>query len=421
MTHPRAPWAAGRRQSDVAERLYRPLRQGWLGFVRAATVAGVAAATVAVGAPADAAPPVTLTLATVPATPGAVFLLDGQALPTDRTGSVKITLAHSFEGHRLAIRTTTVRTGDRESRFVRWWGQRRHEQDLSPTINGLQLRRDLRVQAAFEVHQEVRFRFTDQSSRGVPSQRVTSVTLRSDAGNDQTIRGATATRLLSVRPVLQDSTLLAHPVLYSVQSVVIDGSNVVNAGAHQFRPTQRTDLTLALLLRRMHLRPRDFVFGHPVGSAVEVTYPDGRLHRYGLDPDGTLALEDLARGEYLVRVDAPGYSPGRPVALSRNQDVPLPVVTRLNFALLGAILVALALGLVVLGRPDRSRQLAGRARRRLLPARDSDGGTDAAGAASGPDADSDPSGTAGTVGAKVTPAGLAETETTEDQNRVGAG
>jgi hypothetical protein len=409
MIHPRRRQTASQPRTGTAWP-HRRSGPGWFAITRCAIVTGVAAVLLAaIGTPAFSAPPITLTLATVPATPGAVFVLDGEALPTNHTGMVKVTVPHTLAGHRLALRSTTVRNGDRESRFVRWWGQRRHEQDLSPTISGLQLRRNLTVQAAFEVQQEVRFRFTDQRSRVVSPKRVTSVTFRSDTGNDQTFRGATTARLLSVHPMLQDSTLVAHQVLYSVQSVEIDGSNVVNVGAQRFRPTQRSDLTLPLLLRRIHLRPRDFVFGQPVGSAMEVTYPDGRLHRYDLDADGTLVLDDLARGTYLVRVDTPGYSPPRPVALSRNQDVPVPVVTRLDLGLLAIVVAAVAFGLLALGRPGRSRQLAGRARRRLLPTR-------GRGAGAEPASGSEPASTARTAGAEVTPA-----EVDEDQNRVGAG
>ena len=78
---------------------------------------------------------------------------------------------------------------------------------------------------------------------------------------------------------------------------------------------------------------RDALLGFPIGSAVRLEYPErqGRA-REALGPGGELTLESLPRGDYRVSVDALGISSSRPVALSRDQEVQLQVISWLDVA-----------------------------------------------------------------------------------------
>ena len=83
-------------------------------------------------------------------------------------------------------------------------------------------------------------------------------------------------------------------------------------------------MQLRLLLFSARFEVRDALLGFPIGSAVLLEYPDGRVVRQALDADGELTLKSLPRGDYRVRVDALGISSSRPISLSGDQDVRTP-------------------------------------------------------------------------------------------------
>ena len=116
-------------------------------------------------------------------------------------------------------------------------------------------------------------------------------------------------------------------------------------------------MVVPLLLRTAHLSTRDLLFGGAVGSSVALTYPDGQRTTVRLGQDGRATIQNLARDLYTVRVDAPGYSFDRPVALSRNQYIDLPVLTYLDIAVVAACVLLVAGGLFVIRVRTRRTRL----------------------------------------------------------------
>jgi hypothetical protein len=69
-------------------------------------------------------------------------------------------------------------------------------------------------------------------------------------------------------------------------------------------------------------------------------------------PNAELSIRSLVRGIYRVNVSgAPGISPISPIALSRDQDVQLLVISYLDIAIGAVLAAALGFGLVFIGRP----------------------------------------------------------------------
>ena len=111
-------------------------------------------------------------------------------------------------------------------------------------------------------------------------------------------------------------------------------------------------LQLRLLLFSARFEVRDALLGFPIGSAVLLEYPNGRVVRQALDADGELTLKSLPRGDYRVSVDALGISSSRPIALSGDQDVRLQVISWLDVAIVLLALGSIALALLFIRRPS---------------------------------------------------------------------
>jgi hypothetical protein len=101
----------------------------------------------------------------------------------------------------------------------------------------------------------------------------------------------------------------------------------------------------------MRLNARDAVLGTSIGSRLWLQHADGRLESYAFGPNREVALVSLPCGQYVARVDAPGISFPQPIALSRDQAVELKVLSERDIIAGFLALAALAVGLLLIGRP----------------------------------------------------------------------
>jgi hypothetical protein len=95
----------------------------------------------------------------------------------------------------------------------------------------------------------------------------------------------------------------------------------------------------------------DALFGTPLGKEVVVLAADGSEQRLTLDENGEAVIPRLARGEYSVAVIGAGYSPPRPILVSRDQVVSLEVISLLDVALVLSVIGTTVIGLILIGRP----------------------------------------------------------------------
>jgi hypothetical protein len=282
-------------------------------------------------------------------------------LVTDGRGVARANVPASDGGHRVELTNPTTSGPAGTSEFVRWHGHGDPEQGYTPALNDLRIDHRLRLQVAFQEKRTFHFSFVDQSQRPVDPARISTVTLRSDANRTETTAGSGSLDLVTVRPGVGDGPPVAKESTYSVQSVMIDGTNVVNVGEQRFRLTQNgPELQIVVLLRSVHFRVRDRLLGHPVATTVQITYPDGRRLTLPTDPNGELVLQNLARGTYRVAADGQAYAVDQELALSRSQFVDLKVVTYVDAFIAGGVaLVAVGL-LLWVGVIRARRHRAGR-------------------------------------------------------------
>jgi phospholipase C len=270
------------------------------------------------------------TIQTVPTAPGMRFELHGHRFRADRHGRAQPPPGVRGEGSSLRALDTEIAPGVR-ARFDRWYRGRRI--------------------AAINVYHRVRARFVDQSGNAIDPRAVASVTLRGSDGGRHVLAGDGSLWLQGNRVVPESKGTRSTALRYAAERVLVAGSNVVHRGQQRFIPAESRTIQLRLLLFAVRVTVRDALLGFPIGSEIRLRYPNGRERREALGPSADLTLKSLPRGSYRVSVDALGISSSRPVALSRDQEVDLRVISWLDFGVVLLGLASVALALLFIRRP----------------------------------------------------------------------
>jgi hypothetical protein len=301
--------------------------------------------------------PAELVIETVPSLPGVAFTLDGRRFVADDEGLARIRVATPGD-HELVVLADEYRERDHQIEFSRWGTEL-----FGPRIT-ITLPRMQHLQAGFDVFVPAHQVFLDPEGGTVDPSRITAITMRNSLGSVVTYPDGRERMFQASRSVRRPQGLESVEIRYSVESVEVDGSNVVNSGQQRFYAGRDQTWEISLLLYSMRVIPHDALFGFTAGSEIEVTFPNGATELIAAGEDGQLVVPWLARGIYRVQVaDAPGWAPAMPVALSRDQEVELRVISYLDMVLAIALGLAVALGLLHRGRPHIIRgtvQAAGR-------------------------------------------------------------
>jgi hypothetical protein len=298
----------------------------------------------------DAETPQLVVVETVPAIPGVVFSIDGHQFRSDVDGVAR-TMVPRPGLYRLAVESLPEVT-DARIEFVRWVP--------GSFERGVEVRLPLStaVQAGLSVTHRVWPSFVTTDGRPVATPKIDHVVVRGSTGEIHRGAGGDPLWLVATRPVRHVHGLTATSVNYRIESVQAGGSNVVNRGQQQFIPSRGDEWQIDVLFFSLTIGGRDAMFGFPLGSAVELKHPDGRITLHQFGEAGTATISDLPRGTYEARViGASGLAPPAPVALSRSQQVDLVVLSHLNIAVGLGAMITLALGLLLLGRPRILRTL----------------------------------------------------------------
>ena len=309
--------------------------------------------------------PITLTVRTVPAMPGIRFKFDGVPLVTNRQGVTSVTERHNFSPHTLGLEQTAVSASGRRYTFVRWAGQRDPNQAFRPVVHGLPMRADYTVTASFAVACPVSPRLTEQNGTPLPARQVSRITVLSSLGQNATLSPSGTTWLPCAWPVYRDSLLSSHTVQYSVQSVLVGGSNVVHAGVERFSPSQTSAPQVTGYFYSLTITAHDALLGRALGSYALLTMPDRTVRRVELGSQHTATVGDLPLGDYQVQVKA-GNASISPliVHLSRDQEANLAAVSRADIMIVGCVVATGIAGAPLLSRTRRKRV---RARMRQAP------------------------------------------------------
>jgi hypothetical protein len=288
-------------------------------------------ALMASAAPASAA---VSTVKVFPRTAGIQLVYGGRTYRTDSAGLARLPAGPEELQRRLRVKQT--RLGPR----------------IRATFGRVYVRRG-RVVVTLSFYYLVQLSYINLQGSPVDSSIVESTIVKGIQGKHYTFRGDVRRWVQGSRVVTNNSGtgFRLKEIDYGVLRAGVEKSNVVNSGQQRFLPSKTNDVRVRLLLYSARFQTRDALFGFPLGSAIELHYPSGRVERHDLDDKGRAMLRSLPRGAYEVKVDAPGFSFTRPVSLSRNQEVKLEVLSFLDIGLALFVLAAFLIGLPLIQRP----------------------------------------------------------------------
>ena len=297
-----------------------------------------------------------------PPLPDIRFSLDGRIFTSDDYGVARIKVKEAGN-YQIDVLPLEVKDEDIRMQFGRWG-----DDEFQPTRQiEVPLKKPLQV--GFEVSYQVSQKFVDLSDQPVDSSRITSITYKGSNGATFTFEDTGAHWLPAGRVIRLNNGLQETKILYSVINIVIDGANVVSKAQQRFYVNPSDEWTIQVLLYSAQFTARDALFGFPIGTGIEMEYPDGEVQSYSFDPEKGYTIDGLARGIYRVTVTgAQGFAPPTPIALSRNQDVELMVFSYIDMGVLASIGLILSVGLLLFGRPYLFTQALGSISR-LIPKR----------------------------------------------------
>jgi predicted RNA-binding Zn-ribbon protein involved in translation (DUF1610 family) len=280
-----------------------------------------------------------------PSLPNIRFALDERVFSSDDYGVARIEVAKAGN-YQLELLPLETNDPDIQMAFGRW----ADDYFLPSREIEIPLKKPLEV--GLEVSYQAGQTFVDLDGKPVNFSRITSITLKGSNGSTYTFDDNLPHWLPAGRVIRLNNGLEETKILYSVISVIIDGSNVVSQAQQRFFVHPNDLWTVKLLLYSAGFTARDALFRFPIGTGIHMEYPDGDVQTFNFNSNNQHTSTGLARGIYRVTVTgAEGYAPPTPIALSRNQDVELMVFSYLDMGVLASIGIIVALGLLFFGRP----------------------------------------------------------------------
>lgn len=305
--------------------------------------------------------PRVLELRTVPPLQGVQIRIGDAVLETDANGMARTTIeqAGALTATVLPHPSSTSPIDIARVEFDRW------SDGVLSTTRKLRLSSDVTTtyQIGFNVSHPVILQFVEEASgRVVAPSRLSSILLVTSAGE---VISVSATSdglqwLKANRVIRLEQTLLASPISYQLRKITVDGANVVNEGQQRFKVAPNAHWTMKLQMHDLEVEVSDALLGTPLGRGLRVDYPGGDSRHVSLDPAGKMRLESLSRGSYTVTVqDVQGIRSPMPVALSRNREVNIAVISYLDLAIMGGGMTFLAMAALWMGRRKTLARLPG--------------------------------------------------------------
>jgi hypothetical protein len=300
--------------------------------------------------------PATITVQTVPTTSGITFQMDGKQFKSGQDGMASINIDQPGT-YRLDVLLDQYHNLSQQIEFGRW------SQESYQPFRDVMVPDNEVIQVGLNLFHKMSMKFVDLNGLPVDSSRITSISIRSIQGDVFTLKPGDTPWLPASRTARRQTGLEETQLLYSVNSVMIDGSNVVNSAQQRFYVNSDDTWTISLLLYSMHIIAKDDLFASPIGTSVNILLPNGKTQNYPLNKSGILEIHSLARGIYRVSLlGVKGLGTSTPVALSRNQVVNLKIMTVWDIIVVGLLGFIVAIGLIFYGRPRLLKILLGKKR-----------------------------------------------------------
>jgi predicted RNA-binding Zn-ribbon protein involved in translation (DUF1610 family) len=289
--------------------------------------------------------PAIVEVQTLPALPGIKFSLGGQIFSSDANGIASVEVSKVGIYH-LEVLPMPFTGRDFQATFSRW-GDQTFFPYRDVTVPNTQL-----LQAGFDVSYLVSHNFTNLQGSPVDPSLITLLTLKGSNGKVLTFNDNQPQWLQSNR-VVRLGSFQETKILYSVAKVEMKGSNVVSNAQQRFYVHPNDNWTINLLLYTANFTARDMLFNFPIKSKINLEFPNGQIQALSFGKDEIYTAGGLPRGNYRATALGPwGLAPSTPIALSRNQNVDLQVLSYLDMMIVFVLGLSLVLGLLFIGRPE---------------------------------------------------------------------
>jgi predicted RNA-binding Zn-ribbon protein involved in translation (DUF1610 family) len=290
--------------------------------------------------------PAIVEVQTLPALPGIKFSLGGQVVSSNADGIADIEVS-KVGTYRLEVLPGTFTGPNFRATFSRWG-----DQTFLPYRDDITIPNTKILQAGFDVSYLVSHDFTNLQGNPVDPSLITSLTLRGSNGKVITLKD-NQPQWLQANRVVRLGTFQETKILYSVADVQMKGSNVVSNAQQRFFVHPNDKWTINLLLYTANFTTHDMLFDFPVASRIDLEFPNGQIQALNFSKNEIYTAGGLPRGNYRATAFGPwGLAPSTPIALSRNQNVDLQVISYLDMILVVILGLSLVLGLLFIGRPE---------------------------------------------------------------------
>ena len=239
--------------------------------------------------------PALIELHTTPSLPNIRFALDDRVFSSDDYGVARIEVAKAGT-YQLELLPLETNDPDIQMAFGRW----ADDYFLPSREIEVPLRKPLEV--GLEVSYQADQTFVDLDGKPVDLSRITSITLKGSNGATYTFEDHLPHWLPAGRVIRLNNGLEETKILYSVMSVIIDGSNVVSQAQQRFYVHPNDVWTVKLLLYSAGFTAPDALFRFPIGTGIHMEYPDGDVQTFNFNSNQQHTSTGLARGIYRVTV-----------------------------------------------------------------------------------------------------------------------
>jgi len=289
--------------------------------------------------------PLIITVQTVPSMPGITLSLDGHGgVVSNADGEAIIAVARAGI-HTLAVKVPPADSGSLVT-FTRWSDDSWKPSRLIRVVKDLSISVGLR--AAYLT--QIQFEGLDHN-RLDPSQVSDVVISGPNAEVIQLQYPYEPVWLQTPMPAKHsgEGGLHVTPAPYSLSFARYAKLNVASTGQFRYTPERGGTWSIPLLLFTLRLGAKDAIFGTTLGDPIKLINPTGRAQTLKLDNQGRTTLI-LGRGNYAAQVQAAGVTPTATIALSRSQEVIVPVITPADLFVIALAMLVIGGGVFVIGR-----------------------------------------------------------------------
>ncbi|MDA8396380.1 MAG: hypothetical protein M0Z29_00820 [Actinomycetota bacterium] len=275
---------------------------------------------------AAAAPGVgSVVIQTVPSLPGVMIRLGGLSAVSDGAGQATFSAVPLTDAMaRVGVKAQVVSDGLRV-RLYRVARDPNHPSFQRRLL--VELAEDRRVDIAV---------VTPEGKRVDPS-GITQLSMTDNLGSALALSGKQLARpvwLESLVPAFGKDGIYGRLVTYTLQSVTVSGSNVVNQGQLHLIPFWASTWVIHGLFFDLSVRATDALAGSPAGTKVKLVFPDKSNITQAMGSLHSVRFVDIPRGDYTVIVQGGVMNLRSPLRLSRNQELSEKVVTTGDASLL---------------------------------------------------------------------------------------